>query len=456
MSGRRQFVYQPRTIEDVQQRQADTSSDSPGIIMDQFKNYQVRKGDNWVRILPATWEGARHWAFDTWVHYGVGPDKATVICNNRMNMGKCFGCELRMDADRAGDEEASKALRPRRRATCWMIDRKAEEEGPQLWAMPSTLDDDIQGVSIDKTDGQLYLVDDPNSGYDVTFDKTGERLLTRYNSANLAKRPSAVHPAFIDYVVDNPVPTCLIWRTYEEVKAMYEGGMGGDQAPAHLVEPPRNFGRNPAPQAMPARGGPGGAPIPPRYPPTGPAPQAGPALPARRPFGQPPVAPPAYAGPVDNYQGEEYAVDPNYPPPEQGGYYPNGNGVEQGQWDTTGQGYNDAPPWEEPPAQQYQPPQQYAPPVQQYSPPAGPAPRTGPTMPQRRPMPPAQPPAQYAPPQQYQQPAQPPQQQYAQPPAPPAPQWPGRTAAAPPAPPGRGGTSPSETAAQLRQQFGRR
>lgn len=438
MSGRRNFVYQPRTIEDVQQRQQEVGSDSPGILLDQYKVYQARKGDNWIRILPATWDGARHWAFDVWVHYQVGPDRATVICNNRMGQGHCYGCELRMAADKAGDEEESKLLRPRRRAVCWLIDRKAEEEGPQLWAMPSTLDEDIQGISIDRTTGQLYLCDDPNQGYDVTFDKTGERINTRYNSPSMARSPSSVHPSYIDYIVDNPVPACLIWRSYEEVRAMYEGGMGNgqnDQAPAQVQQPQR-FGRGPAPQAAPARTMPGTRGPAPGYPPSGPAQQAGPAMPQRRAFGGPARAPTPAAPPVDNYRGEQYAVDPNYPPPQNGWSAPGPSAEYYGNGDPRAQSpetWEEPPPWEgeqyqqdqyAPPAQQYQPPQQYqAPPPNQ--------------MPPRRAAPQQQPPQQYMPP-------TPPQAQA----------WPGRNAA-PPAQV-RGGTSPAETAARLQQQFGRR
>lgn len=469
------FVYRPRTLDDVQQRQAEINSDSPGVILPQYKVFTTNKGDNWIRILPATWEGARHWAFDVYVHGQVGPDRATVMCNAKMGLGRCPGCEYRLEAERAGDEEGAKALRWRRRAACWLIDRNHEDEGPQIWLMPGMLDEDIQGISIDKTDGQLYLVDDPYGGYDVTFERTGERIATRYPNANLSRRPTSVDPSYLEYIQNNPIPNCLIWRTYEEVKALYEGdGLDGGAphgaAAPQTQAPARQFGRGPGtraapPQALPGRQGPATG-----YPPSGP-PARGPAPPpARRAFGNPNAAPPARmqqaAPPVDNYQGEQYAIDPNYPPPpqnEQEYYGPDPNAPSyydpNNPYDTSGPAnyapqeegpppWNDAPGainYRNPPQQQYAPPQQQLPPQQYGRPPPTTMAAPSGALPARRPI------QQQPPQQQY---TQPPQQQYAppqqqQPPA--RGTWPGR--GAPPAQPQRGPTDARATAEQLRQRY---
>lgn len=479
MSG---FVYRPRTVEDVQQRQQEVGNDSPGVVMSQYKVYVPPKGDNWIRILPATWENSRHWSFDTWVHFAAGPDRGSVVmCNNRMGQGQCYGCELRVQAERAGAEEEAKQLAPRRRGACWLIDRNAEEEGPQIWLMPSGLDDEIQSVSIDKTDNQLYLVDNPTNGYDVTFVKTGEKLNTRYTAPQIARRPSPVHPSYINYVATNPIPNCLIWRTYEEMVEIYTGGMGPEAA----APPARNFGRG-APATAPARTPPATRGPAPGYPPSGG--MAGPptTMPQRRAFGRPGAAPPATMGPGrtlppngpipqdDHYRGEQYAVDPNYPPPQDGydnstdpnnpppwepwdGPPPDDYGAPQGDYsyDPTQQEYREPepPPYNNAPnAVNYR-----NPPAQQYTPPS-----TAPTI-ARRPLPQQQqytPPQQqqYTPPQQQYAPPQqqrytPPQPQHQAPTTPPRSTYPGRGAPPQQQQPQRSGTAPEQVAAELRSRY---
>lgn len=453
------FQYRPRTADDIAARIQETASDSQGVILPEFKVYQAKKGDNWIRILPATWDNARHWAFDVWVHYSAGPDKTHVICNSKMKLGACFGCEQRILAERAGDDALTKELAPRRRAGLWLVDRNAESEGPQVWLMPATLEEDIQSLSVDRTDGSIYLVDDPYNGYDVTFERTGERINTRYTSPQIARRASSVNPAMLEYIAENPIPQCLIWRDYAEVKSTYEGGMG--EAVAPQAGPVYGRGTTAAPRGAPAASGGTG------YPPSGQAP-GGYAAPVGRRALTPSSAPPPQGQWVppstDDYQGEQYAIDPNYPPPENG-YDPNA-----------------APPWDAPPADyydpsaplQYEPPQQqYQPPPQQYSPPPvqqqrrmAPPPPNGQRTPVQYQQPPQQqyqpPQQQYAPPQQVAPPVQqqrrpmPPPQQQAGPP--PQGQWapPGRGAPPQQAAPQRGGTSAAETAAQLRQRYTQR
>ena len=230
--AQRPFVYRPRTVEDVLQRAQDNEN-RPGIFLPSYNIYKVRNGENWIRILPATWDDARHWGFDVFVHGGVGADRATVLCNARMGNGKCPGCEIRVQEERAGADEATlRQLNATHRTVAWLIDRKAEEEGPQLWAMPyQSVDLEIQARSIDRTNGELYLVDDLEAGYDVTFNKTGKDLATRYVGVELVRHPSAIDQVYFDYVIDHPIPECLIWRSYEQVLEMYTGGMIDANAP---------------------------------------------------------------------------------------------------------------------------------------------------------------------------------------------------------------------------------
>jgi hypothetical protein len=463
--GRQPFVYRPRTVEDAARRKQETSSDTPNVILDGFKVYQSRKGENWIRILPATWEDAHHYGYDVWVHYNIGPDRNAVLCLNRMAKQPCPVCEQRLLAERAGDEDEAKELRPRRRVAVWMIDRQAEQEGPQIWPMPITLDEDIQNISTDKTDGTYYLIDAPDEGYDIMFEKTGQGIGTKYISPQVARKPSSVNPAYLDYINDNPIPNCLLWRPYEDIMNLFGAGgvargpsgaapQGGGTAAREAA-----FGRRPMPgaQAAPAAAGPQ---PPPRQAPGAPAQQWQNPRPPQQAPGQPPGG---YARPGMPPSGPPQSPPPRrpMPAPQQGGYAPPPQQAQQ---------------WEQPQQEQYDPDPNGVPWDQNAAPP--------PNGPADYGFDPANAANEYGEPQQQQEYAQPqqqyapsPQQQYAQPPQqggympqppprqPPQGQLPMRGGAPgggfqPPRPTGpQGGMqqrSPAEVAAQLRPRMPQR
>lgn len=222
------FTYVRRSAQEMEKRASQQAGDFQGFIKDEYRTYTVRKGDNSIRILPPTWENPEHYALDVWTHYGVGPDRASVICLYKMGKGACPVCEARqrLEASNA-DEQEIQDLKPSKRAVVWIIDRKDEDQGPVLWPMPWTLDRDIAKVSKDRETGELYLIDHPDEGYDVYFEKVGEGIGTKYAAPQLARRPSSIDPSYLEYIVECPIPDTLRWRTYDEVKALFSGGGGG-------------------------------------------------------------------------------------------------------------------------------------------------------------------------------------------------------------------------------------
>jgi hypothetical protein len=215
------FNYQARN-EDAWKKRADQSgSQFDSFTKDEFKNYALRKGENCVRILPPTWDSPAHYGYDVWIHYSVGPNQGTVLCLQKMRNQKCPICEAHVKAESIGREDA-KDLKPGRRVLVWILDRK-EETTPVLWAMAWTVDRDISKICKDRQSGELYQIDHPNAGFDLSFDKEGEKLQTKYTGFQLARRPSSVADAHLQYVADNPLPTVLLWRNYDEVKALFEG-----------------------------------------------------------------------------------------------------------------------------------------------------------------------------------------------------------------------------------------
>jgi hypothetical protein len=217
------FKYKPRSLEKIQERATQSGNDFEGFILNQFSMYTPKKGDNWVRVLPPTWDDAEHYGMDVHVHYGIGPNKATVLCNAKMFNEPCCICEARARAERVNDEELAKELKINKRVIAWVIDRKEPSKGPLIWSMPWTVDRDICKISTDRMDGTTYVIDNPYEGYDFTFDKDGEGIGTKYGGFQLARRATSVDAAWLEFIATHPLPETLLLRTYEEVQALYEG-----------------------------------------------------------------------------------------------------------------------------------------------------------------------------------------------------------------------------------------
>jgi hypothetical protein len=222
------FKYRIRSSEAWEKRTHQSSGDYEGYLTDAARLFTPSRGDNHIRIMPPSshWD-ADHYGLDIYVHWSVGPSKATVLCNWKMGTGDCPLCQQRARLERAHDEDGAKELRPTKRVLTLVINRKSEGEGVLVWPMPYTVDQQISLRARDRTTGTWFFVDDPEKGYDLYIDKTGENLNTKYD-VSIANRPSPVAPKHLDWVENHPIPELLRHRTYEEVKNLYEGRGRGE------------------------------------------------------------------------------------------------------------------------------------------------------------------------------------------------------------------------------------
>ena len=359
MSG---YVYRERSQESIHRRAVAKGGDFAGYLDEQFPIYQVRDGQNWIRPLPPTWDNAEHYGYEVWVHYRVGGN-TDCLCLRIMKGEKCPVCQgiARLTQQYGEETQEIKDAKAKKRVIMWVVDRFAEDTGPQIFPMAQTLDQNIVKISQDIRTGAYTLIDHPQNGHDVIFDKSGSGRNTDYGGERLDPNPSAINPAYIDYIVQHPIPSVLIWRDYQEVKALYEGGVGGDEEPSYgagpsngqwVSPPPDAGGWQPPAQGMPpgpgmrqppqqqiqrrppggpAPGGPqrtapagGGGPRPPQGPraPMGRPPQMAPAAPTpggwqRAPSGpqrRPMTPPPQAQQPPQQYTQEEYPQQEEYPP----------------------------------------------------------------------------------------------------------------------------------------------
>ena len=222
-SGRKKFEYKKRTKEQVQKRAEQQSGDFKSIFKDGVKVWKPKKGDNAIRILPATWEEPEHYALDVHIHYGVGADEERVLALHEMLGEEDPIRELRMEFEGNGEKELAKACRPGRACAMWIVDMDNEEEGAQIFLAPQTVDAGIAQVSIDKRSGEMFDIDDPEDGYEVYFTKQGEGMNTKYVGFQLARNPSEVCEEALEHAIDNPIPDILAYLEYEEIEKMITG-----------------------------------------------------------------------------------------------------------------------------------------------------------------------------------------------------------------------------------------
>ena len=220
-----------RSVEDINRRAKQSSGLFDSIIIPDITTLKVGEGENTVRILPPTWEDTGKWG-DSWeiqiyIHYGVGPDNGQYLCLDKMLGEPCPICEVRRDA---ADEDERDALRPSWRALAWVIDRDNETAGPQVWSLPATLFREINARSIDKKNNTPILIDDPEEGYDIIFNREGTGpKRTKYIGVEVVRDPRPLHDdqklqdRWLTYIQEHPLPDILNFMDADLIEKTLSG-----------------------------------------------------------------------------------------------------------------------------------------------------------------------------------------------------------------------------------------
>lgn len=187
----------------------------------EFPVFSPKGGNSYVgRIAPPTWVApdgseADHYGYDIWLNYGLGSEQATFLSRSKMGHADDPVVPL-IDKLRAqGRKEAVKQIRAKKRVLVWWLGRGEERDGWKLWSMPWTFDKDLAKRAYDRTTGDVMFIDDPDRGYDVSFDVEGTGLKTKYVSVEIARRPSPIvrdsqrQDELLDFLVQHPLNSVL-------------------------------------------------------------------------------------------------------------------------------------------------------------------------------------------------------------------------------------------------------
>lgn len=228
-SGRGSYEYQARDGDSARKRATQGGNDFDKVLKEHIKVWKPNDKDNRIRILPPTWPDAKHFGFDIYLHYGVGPDRGTYLCLEKMQGEADPIAEeyaiVKRDARNEDDDKYAKELQAKPRVLVYLIDRDHEKEGVQAWMMPAGLDKDIMKVSIDKASGEVLQIDHPEDGYDVTFEKNGTGMTTKYEGAAIARRSSPLgKDEWLEFAIDNPLPDQLVYFDYDHIAKIFNGG----------------------------------------------------------------------------------------------------------------------------------------------------------------------------------------------------------------------------------------
>lgn len=193
--SREERIARKKAILQAAKQQKKTGFDSPW--PGDLKAFRPQVGKNRIRILP--FPNNDHYALPVWVHYGVGPDNTAYLCldqNEGHDHGECPICRewnrLRREAKALPEgpkkddllREASK-LKAKERRLLLLVNRDAESDGIQYWAMPFSIDKNLIELAEDTDSGDPYFVEDIEMGHDVMFRKDGEGMQTKYTGEQI-------------------------------------------------------------------------------------------------------------------------------------------------------------------------------------------------------------------------------------------------------------------------------
>ena len=176
--------------------------------------FRCKEGDNTIRILPATWDEPEHHAYDIWIHRNVGADNQTYLCLDKMRKKPCPICKAVRQMQERGETEEAKKLAVRRDVIVYVINRDGDAKTPNVYQMSWRADRDILQLAKSKRTGKFLEIDRENDGYDLTINRQGTGLKTRY-LYNIERDPSPIHEkasvqdSILQYITENPLPDLL-------------------------------------------------------------------------------------------------------------------------------------------------------------------------------------------------------------------------------------------------------
>ena len=223
------YEYRPRDPGEVRRRAERSSQSYDSIFKEGFDTYKPKVGDNTIRFLPPTWDDPKHYAYTIFVHNNVGPGRGGAYLCRKMIDKSCPICDAQMQAQRHGEEEDANQLRATERAAVYLLDRKENQPTPRLYNMPRSTDKDICALVYNKNRGTALYLDNPDEGFDVSFQREGNDKHTKYRAFQIDVESTPIsddtktRDKIMTIVEENPIPTVLNFFSEEYLQGLLSG-----------------------------------------------------------------------------------------------------------------------------------------------------------------------------------------------------------------------------------------
>ena len=193
------------------------------------RKWKSKEGDNFISVLPPPDPDA-DFAYDIFVHFGVGFSESWYLCPARMNRGPCPLCE-EWDRLRKSDEYDPEQKSKYKELSCFpprillfILDEKDKESrdlGVQVYDAPMTVHTEILTLSTDRRTGAVIDISDPDDGKILVFSRIGNGLLTKYKGFSLEDREDVISDEVL-----NSVPKfedVLKFYSYDHIMQSWKG-----------------------------------------------------------------------------------------------------------------------------------------------------------------------------------------------------------------------------------------
>lgn len=244
------FEYHERSSKDVDSRANQSGGIYDSLYNSDYPMWKCEPGVHTVRFLPPGWDDAKHFAVDMYVHYGVGSDNQSYLCLKQMKGEACPSCEARDDEMRRLGPDGAETAKATKRVLAWIIDRDHEDVGPQLWAMPYSVDKDIAKLCTIKRTKETLFLDRPDAGYDVEFTREGNKKEnTRYTATRISRHATPIsddeelQEKWLAYIKENPLPGVFQFYDYDYISKVGAGKRKVDADEDEEDERPTKRGR---------------------------------------------------------------------------------------------------------------------------------------------------------------------------------------------------------------------
>ena len=174
--------------------------------------WKAKEGKNVIRILRGPDDVLPY--RKVYTHFRVGPSQATLTCLKTFNK-RCPLCEEAARLIQEGREEEGRALKPRTRYLFNIIDY-SEPDKVQIMTCGPSIFNTLATYLIDWGD-----FSDPDTGYNITIERHGQGLETRYTVIGDKKNTPLKRKELLEQLID--LDSLIVERDPEEMLAILRG-----------------------------------------------------------------------------------------------------------------------------------------------------------------------------------------------------------------------------------------